>query len=138
MKIYDKKKFISSLFWMVLLIVILISLITKGFNLKKAILLVISFPIYLSDLRKSFSKVALAKEKIEEMDERNQLVDQLSKAVSFTVIRFFVMGLQFLFLILFGLYKNETLLLIVVVLGLIVFVTFISELISGIYYERKL
>lgn len=138
MKIYNKKKFIYSLLGIVLSIAGVFALITKGFDLKLSILLVILLPISLSNLRKSTSKVEVVKGKIEEMDERNQLVAQSSKAISFTVIQYFVIGLEILFIILYSFYKAEVMLAIFIILAVIVFVTFLSEIISGIYYEKKL
>lgn len=138
MKIYSKKKFIYSLLGIVISIAGVFALITKGFDLKLSILLVILLPISLSGLRKSTSKVAVLKEKFEEMDERNQLVSQRSKAISFKVIQYFVIGLEILFILLYSFYKAEVMLAIFIVLAVIVFVTFLSEIVSGIYYEKKI
>ena len=138
MKIYNKKKFIYSLLGIVLSIAGVFVLITRGFDFKLVTLLVILLPTSLSSLFKSTSKEEVVKEKIEEMDERNHLVEQSSKAISFKIIQYFVIGLEVLFIILYGIYKVEVMLVIVIVLALIVFVSFLSEIVSGIYYEKRL
>ena len=138
MKIYNKKKFIYSLLGIVLSIAGVFVLITRGFDFKLVTLLVILLPTSLSSLFKSTSKEEVVKEKIEEMDERNHLVEQSSRAISFKIIQYFVIGLEVLFIILYGIYKVEVMLVIVIVLALIVFVSFLSEIVSGIYYEKRL
>ncbi|MGE7674555.1 hypothetical protein ACQKMV_13375 [Lysinibacillus sp. NPDC094403] len=138
MRIYNKKKFVYSLLGITLSILSLFALITKGFDLKLSVLTVILFPISLSYLRKSTSKVEVLKEKFEQKDERNQLVYQSSKAISFKVTQYFVIGLEILCIILYSFYKGEMVLACIIILAVIIKVTFLSEIFSGIYYERNL
>jgi len=138
LRIYNKKKFVYSLLGITLSILSLFALITKGFDLKLSVLTVILFPISLSYLRKSTSKVEVLKEKFEQKDERNQLVYQSSKAISFKVTQYFVIGLEILCIILYSFYKAEVVLACIIILAVIIKVTFLSEIFSGIYYERNL
>ncbi|MEK4426059.1 hypothetical protein [Solibacillus sp. FSL K6-1523] len=138
MRIYSKKKFVYSLLGIAISIASLLALITKGFDLKLSILTVILFPISLSSLRKSTSKVEVLKERFEKKDERNQLVYQSSNALSFKVTQYFVIGLEILCIILYSFYKAEVLLACIIILAVIIKVTFLSEIFSGIYYERNL
>lgn len=75
MRIYSKKKFVYSLLGIAISIASLLALITKGFDLKLSILTVILFPISLSSLRKSTSKVEVLKERFEKkMKEINLFI----------------------------------------------------------------
>lgn len=138
MRIYNKKKFVYSLLGIALTLLSLFALFTKGFDLKLSVITAILLPISLSNLRKSTSKVEVLKEKFEEKDERNHLVYQSSKAISFKVTQYFVIGLEILCIILYSFYKAEVMLAFIIILAVIVSVTFLSEIFSGIYYERNL
>lgn len=138
LKVYNKKKFILSILGIIFSFFSLVMMILRDFELKQSILTLLIFLFSVSDIRKSISKSRTFQEKIEVTDERNNEIDSKSKALSFRICQLTVVLLEILFIILYGVYKLETFIWIMLVLGFIVFTTFISEFISGMYYDKKL
>lgn len=116
----------------------LIALVIKGFSLKLFILAVLIFLISISSIRKSISKRLTIQDRIEELDERNQEIELKSNALSFKICQYTVIFLEVISIILYGIYKVEVLIWMIIVLAFIVFVTFISEMLSSIHYEKRI
>lgn len=116
----------------------LIALVIKGFSLKLFILAVLIFLISISSIRKSISKRLTIQDRIEELDERNQEIELKSNALSFKICQYTVIFLEVISIILYGIYKVEVLIWMIIVLAFIVFVTFTSEMLSSIHYEKRI
>lgn len=138
MKIYSKRKFIFGGILITIAMLGIASLILKGFNLKLLILIPILLIISLFELRNSLSKSLMYKSNIEELDERNQLVSNKSSALSFRIVQYSIFSLKVLFIILFAIFKEPTLVWIVLTLSLLIIISIVSELWSNFYFEKRL
>lgn len=113
MKIYSLKKLMSALLYVLIAIAAIIAQLMKGFHFELTGLTVLILFFAYSDFRKSFSKETVKTER----DERNQLVSQRSNATSFKIVMNFTIGLQILFVIFYGIYKNPILLPVILAGG---------------------
>ncbi|WP_033827176.1 hypothetical protein [Bacillus andreraoultii] len=138
MEIYNKRKFLSGIMGITIALSALIALVIKGFSLKLFILAVLIFLISISSIRKSISKRLTIQDRIEELDERNQEIELKSNALSFKICQYTVIFLEVISIILYGIYKVEVLIWMIIVLAFIVFVTFTSEMLSSIHYEKRI
>lgn len=137
LKIYNKQKFFTGIIGIFFVLIALISLLIKGYDLKFSILAILIFLISVSSIRRSISKQLTIQDKIEELDERNQEIKLKSNAISFKIIQYTVIFLEILFIIFYAIFKAEMLIWIILVLSFVVFVTFVSEILSSNHYKKK-
>ena len=138
MKIYSKRRFIFGSILFTIAILGIASLILKGFNLKLLILIPIILLISLFELRNSLSKSLIYKLNIEGLDERNQLISNKSSALSFRIVQYSIFLLKVLFIILFAIFREPTLVWIALTLSLLIIISIVSELWSNFYFEKRL
>lgn len=138
MKIYSKRKFVFGGILFAIAILGMAALILKGFNLKLFILTPIILIISLFELRNSLSKSLTYRSNIEGLDERNQLVRNKSGALSFRIVQYATFSLKVLLIVLFAIFREPTLVWIMLTLSLLIIVSIVSELWSNLYYDKRL
>lgn len=138
MKIYHKKLFASGVFVSVLAALNVIGcIITHEITLKRLVLISVLALFGIFEIRKSLSAKRSREEKLEERDERNQLIDLKSKSRTFQITQ----GMMFVIMfsaVLAGAWKqNDTILGIGFGLAVMFTLSMLVELITFIYYESK-
>lgn len=109
MKIYNKKKFIGGIFFCVLGTLNLVAGLIHNLSVKDTVLILILFCFGVSGLLRSLSKQCSRQDRLEEKDERNQLVVVKSRAKAFQIMESYLVISGFLFT-LFGVISNENVL----------------------------
>lgn len=138
MRIYNKKKFAYSVFSLSLGLLYLLTGTVSEFDAKDIILIVLLFLIGAGSLARSLSQKMSREDKLEERDERNQLIDMKSKSLAFRLTQgiSFVLGL--LFLVGGAVAKDDT----IAALGLgfifTVTISMFGEMGAFLHYEKKL
>lgn len=138
MKIYSVKRFIFGTLGLAMSLFGFVLIAVKGFHLKLLILLPIIFILSLLEIRKSLSKAKVLQANIEKQDERNQLVDIKSRALSFRIVQISIMVLKVSLLVLFGITREPTLVWVILAISLLFIICFVSELSSTLYYDKRL
>lgn len=138
MRIYNKKKFAYSVFSLSLGLLYLLTGTVSEFDAKDIILIVLLFLIGAGSLARSLSQKMSREDKLEERDERNQLIDMKSKSLAFRLTQgiSFVLGL--LFLVSGAVAKDDS----IAALGLgfifTVTISMFGEMGAFLHYEKKL
>ena len=98
MRIYNKKTFGFGIFALALGLLNIVAGVMTGFDGKGVFLIVLLFLIGAGSLARSLSQKMSREDKLEERDERNQLIDMKSKSLAFRLTQgiSFVLGLLFL------------------------------------------
>lgn len=138
MRIYNKKTFGFGIFALALGLLNIVAGVMTGFDGKGVFLIVLLFLIGAGSLARSLSQKMSREDKLEERDERNQLIDMKSKSLAFRLTQgiSFVLGL--LFLVSGAVAKDDA----IVALGLGFFFTvtisMFGEMGAFLHYEKKL
>lgn len=138
MRIYNKKKFTYSVFSLSLGLLYLLTGTVSEFDAKDIILIILLFLIGAGSLARSLSQKMSREDKLEERDERNQLIDMKSKSLAFRLTQgiSFVLGL--LFLVGGAVAKDDS----IAALGLgfifTVTISMFGEMGAFLHYEKKL
>lgn len=146
MKVYSKKRLISGV---LCLTVIVVSLITKiilirngDINVIKEIKSIVigalgvigSLGMIFTSLNEKSNREA----EIEENDERNQLINlHINKRVNKIMFYLYWIGV-IVFVLIWSINKNDLVLIPVIVLGFLITINIVSTIIASIYYEKKL
>lgn len=137
MKIYSKKKFVSGIF-MILLggANLLADILTDGVDAKGLILAIALFLFGIDALRYSLSKKLTREERLEELDERNQLIELKTKSQSFQLLQRSAFILMLAALVAGKVWDVELLIGVGLGAALLYAVSIYGELIASIYYEE--
>ena len=138
MKIYNKKKFASGVFLLLLGLFRFTPFFAgRGWDARDIFWTAVAFLLGVSELTHSLSYTLTKKDRLEELDERNRLVDWKTKSMTLKITRYVCLVLGWIFAII-GVIREAD---IVVALGLGLLFTFpigmFAELFTGIYYESK-
>lgn len=137
-KIYNKKNFAFGVLCLVLAVANLFACIDTGWDVSGAVLVAALLVFGVVSLVRSVSRRLSREDKLEEMDERNQLVELKTKSGAFrwTQIICFVLMLA---LLVAGKVSGETTLIAVGVgLAFAWTVSMFVEIAAAIYYESKM
>lgn len=136
MTIYNKKGFVRGIITLMICIFGVIAILMKGFSLKLAILLMISFLFSITELSRSLSRTASLEDKIADTDERDKyiLLKTSHKSIQILQVIYFVMLI--LLMVLYAITKNSICLGAFILSGINVTICFIVTLITNIYYEK--
>lgn len=146
MKLYNKKRFVQGLLFLVLTIILIITEIIsiKDGNLnfikiiKDSGISIIALCLSIGMILISLDKSANEQSDIEKNDERNQSINlHVNKAVN-NIMTFIYCIFMILFMIIWYNYKSDLLLIPIIIFGLLISISFIANIICYIYYERKL
>ena len=144
MKIYHKKNFATGLFFTLLGVGYLILFLAKGeIRPKSAVLCVLCLLLGPGLLLRSLDRGLSYQDKIDELDERNILVKLRTKSAAFSIVQYALLGvcvLSALGAVLNGSNPDGQLVLggMLVVSGVMWFLSLLAELLCQIHYEKKL
>lgn len=136
MKIWNKKTFYSGAFFSVLGTALLITNILIGFDVKNVIYMVLCFVIGFGFIERSFSKEKSKQDKLDDLDERNRLIDLKSKSKSFIITQVVSGILVALFLGVGGALDNMLILTVGIGVAVCFTISLITEFLTKIYYEK--
>ena len=144
MKIYHKKNFITGLFFTLMGAAFLVLFLVKGeVRPKSVVLCVLSLLIGPGLLLRSLDRGLSYQDKIDALDERNILVQLRTKSAAFSIVQHLLMGVCVLCAIAAvfnGRNPDGRLVLggMLVVSGVMWFLSLLIELFCGLHYEKKL
>ena len=144
MKIYHKKNFAAGLFFTLLGIGFLVLfLVKREVQPKSLVFCVFSLLLGPGMLLRSLDRKLSYQDKIDERDERNILVKLRTKSTAFSIVQYLLMGVCVLCAIgavLYGDNPDGQLALggMLIVSGVVWFISLLAELFCGLHYEKKL
>lgn len=136
MKIYNKKGFIRGLSYLVIFLISLFCILFKDSSLKLLVLSTIIFLFSVTDLSRSVSKTSSLDDITEENDERDRFIIMKSSKKTMDIMIKLNFILTILFMILYGVTKNNILLGAFLVSSSYITINFLVILITNIYYEK--
>lgn len=143
MKIYNKKRFATGVFFLGLFIMSLITLFSKFNNkdiidiIKSSFTSLLVLFIGLNTFYTSINKDENKKADIEDKDERNKLIELNSGNLVSKIFTYLFWLLEFLFVFLWYKTKVDELLIAVVIFGLLITLKLVLDIATSIYYNRK-
>ena len=144
MKIYHKKNFATGLFFTLLGAAFIVLFLVKGnIEPKSVVFCVLSLLLGPGLLLRSFDKRLSFQDRVDELDERNILVKLRTKSTAFSIVQYTLLGVCALCAIGAMLYeKNPDGQLVLggmlIVSGVVWFISLLAELFCGLHYEKKL
>ena len=137
MKIYNKKNFRYGLGMTILGVLMLFTSIWKGFDVKGTVILALCLFLGIGLMLRSLSRDMSREDRIAELDERNKMVEQRAKSralgivemVCFVCILVSIVGMRVMEEFFGGM---------LVAFGLIFTVMLFAELVTLLYYNKKL
>ena len=144
MKIYHKKNFATGLFFTLLGAAFIVLFLVRGnIEPKSVVFCVLSLLLGPGLLLRSFDKRLSFQDRVDELDERNILVKLRTKSTAFSIVQYTLLGVCALCAIGAVLYeKNPEGQLVLggmlIVSGVVWFISLLAELFCGLHYEKKL
>ena len=138
MKIYNKKSFAEGIFMLVLgTLNLIIDLINHTFEISGAILIIALYFLGGGLIIRSLSLKLTKEDKLDKMDERNQLIELKSKSKSFSLTQTISLLLMLAFLLMGGVSGYDRLIAVGVGLAFAYVISMFSEIFTYMYYESK-
>lgn len=138
MKIYNKKKFYFGLLWFALAISIMIpGLVNEDLNFDRIFGAACAGLVAINSLGRSLSKKMSREDRLDELDERNQLIGLKSKRKAFQIMQYTLLCVGLVFSILCGVYKDMVLGAVGITSAAIWNFSLVIELLTSAYYESK-
>lgn len=138
MKIYNKKSFAEGIFILALgTLLLIMDCINHTFEVKGAVLI---FALYFFGgglLVRSLSRKLTREDRMDQMDERNQLIEWKSKRKAFQLTQILSFVLMLVLLVIGKISGTESLIAIAVGLAFSFVISMFTEIFSFIYYESK-
>lgn len=144
MKIYHKKNFATGLFFTLLGAAYILLFLVKGnIEPKSVVFCVLSLLLGPGLLLRSLDKRLSFQDKVDELDERNILVKLRTKSTAFSIVQYTLLGVCALCAVGAIVYQRDPegqLVLggMLVVSGVVWFISLLAELFCGLHYEKKL
>lgn len=144
MKIYHKKNFATGLFFTLLGAAYILLFLVKGnIEPKSVVFCVLSLLLGPGLLLRSFDKRLSFQDRVDELDERNILVKLRTKSTAFSIVQYTLLGVCALCAVGAIVYQRDPegqLVLggMLVVSGVVWFISLLAELLCGLHYEKKL
>ena len=144
MKIYHKKNFATGLFFTLLGAAFIVLFLVKGnIEPKSVVFCVLSLLLGPGLLLRSFDKRLSFQDRVDELDERNILVKLRTKSTAFSIVQYTLLGICALCSMGAIVYQRNPegqLVLggMLVVSGVVWFISLLAELFCGLHYEKKL
>lgn len=137
MKIYNKKTFVSGVFIAALGLLNLVTGLWTGFDVGNIIIVSFLLVFGLNSMIRSFSRKLTREDRLEELDERNQLIELKTKSRSFRVTQGVCFGLMLVFLVM-GKVSGENMFIAVGVgLAFAYAISMFTEIFTYLYYENR-
>lgn len=144
MKIYHKKNFATGLFFTLLGAAYILLFLVKGnIEPKSVVFCVLSLLLGPGLLLRSLDKRLSFQDRVDELDERNILVKLRTKSTAFSIVQYTLLGVCALCAVGAIVYQRDPegqLVLggMLVVSGVVWFISLLAELLCGLHYEKKL
>ena len=144
MKIYHKKNFATGLFFTLLgAAFIVLFLVWGNIEPKSVVFCVLSLLLGPGLLLRSFDKRLSFQDRVDELDERNILVKLRTKSTAFSIVQYTLLGVCALCAVGAIAYQRNPdgqLVLggMLIVSGVVWFISLLAELFCGLHYEKKL
>lgn len=144
MKIYHKKNFATGLFFTLLGAAYILLFLVKGnIEPKSVVFCVLSLLLGPGLLLRSLDRRLSFQDRVDELDERNILVKLRTKSTAFSIVQYTLLGVCVLCTIGAVLYEENPegqLVLggMLIVSGVVWFISLLAELFCGLHYEKKL
>ena len=136
MTIYNKKGFVRGMITLMICIFGVIAIFMRGFSLKLAILLIISFLFSITELSRSFSRTASLEDILADTDERNTYILLKTSHKSMQILQVINFIVTILLMVLYGITKNSICSGALILSGANITICFIVTLAANIYYEK--
>ena len=137
MKIYDKKKFGSGLVCIAIGLLNIAASINSGFDISGLIIILALLLIGGGLTVRSFSQRLSREDKLEELDERSQLIELKTKSKSFRLTQGFSFGLMLAFLVIGKVSGEISFISMGVGLAFAYVISTFSEILTYLYYEKN-
>lgn len=144
MKIYHKKNFAEGLFFTLLGAAFIVLFLVRGnIEPKSVVFCVLSLLLGPGLLLRSFDKRLSFQDRVDELDERNILVKLRTKSTAFSIVQYTLLGVCALCAVGAIAYQRNPegqLVLggMLIVSGVVWFISLLAELFCGLHYEKKL
>ena len=138
MKIYNKKVFASGIFMMALgLLNLITSIMRHDLDINSIILIVALCAMGFGPVIRSMSQRMAKEDKLEELDERNRLIELKSKSKSFQLTQIISFVLMFVLLVMGKVSGYEGFIAMGVGLAFAFSISMFAEFFTYMYYESK-
>lgn len=138
MKIYNKKVFASGIFMMALgLLNLITSIVRHDLDINSIILIVALFAMGFGSVMRSMSQRMAKEDKLEELDERNRLIELKSKSKSFRLTQIISFALMLVLLVMGKVSGYEGFIAMGVGLAFAFSISMFAEIFTYMYYESK-
>lgn len=137
MKIYNRKKFVSGAFCILLGALLLVTSALRHGAVSSWVLALVLIALGAGELARSLSKTWAREDKLEEWDERNRLIDWKAKSRAFQLTQGISFVLMLAMLAMGKVSGYEGFIYIGVGLAFAWSISMFSELFSYLYYEFK-
>ncbi len=138
MKIYNKKVFASGIFMMALgLLNLITSIVRHDLDINSIILIVALFAMGFGSVMRSMSQRMAKEDKLEELDERNRLIELKSKSKSFRLTQIISFVLMLVLLVMGKVSGYEGFIAMGVGLAFAFSISMFAEIFTYMYYESK-
>ncbi len=138
MKIYNWRNFASGLFTLFLGVVLLAMGFKTGINWGDVVLSVMCFFLGGSTFIRSLSKKMSMEDKLDELDERDNLVQLKNQSLAFKIVEFGCLILEAIFFAIGKVANDKMFVYIGVGLAFAFALCLFSDLMTFIHYERKI
>lgn len=137
MKVYNAKYLVKGIAFMLLGIALAAMGFMNEFELKSFLLMLMMFVIGLNDISVSISYKRSAEYTIEELDERNRLIELKSKNLSCRITQFVCETAVLLFIIMGVISGDDRFISMGVAAAFCFSISIFAESVAEIYYKRK-
>ena len=138
MKIYNKKKFIFGIFMAVVGVLnIITSIFSKDFDINFIILIMALFVMSFLTIMQSVSQRIAREDKLEELDERNRLIELKSKKKSFELTQMISLLIMLILMIMGMVFADEKFIAMGAGLAVAFTVSLFVEIFTFMYYEDR-
>ncbi|WP_058486467.1 hypothetical protein [Defluviitalea phaphyphila] len=138
MKIYHKRNFLSGLFYTLLAITLITLNIVQEFKIKTFIISILGLLFGIRTIIGSMSRELTKKDIIDELDERNQLINLKSSSKSFRLTQNINFVIMIIFFIAAKIYNSDMLFYITFGLTFSYAISLVTEIFTTIYYEHRI
>lgn len=137
MKIYNKRIFVEGIFFTILGGILLGTIFTTNFDIKKMVLSILLLLVGVGFLQRSLSRAMAREDKTDGLDERNRFISLKSKGKSLQITQIISCVLMIVLFVVGGMKKNTLLLSFGIGVMLPFMISLFSELFCVMYYEIK-
>lgn len=136
MKIYNKKGFWEGIVSLIVCLVGFTTIAIRGFGLKLMILSVLLLLFGTTGIARSMSSDKSREDLFINNDERDKYIQLLTAQKSLKILHMLNFIFLIVFMIAYGITKQESLLITLIMLALFLTLSFLVVLVCNIYYEK--